>query len=167
VSRWLDSGPASFTSTDMSTRRVGAVAAGLLLVLSLVIAHGWHQQEQTRALTAEIRRAYGLPPKDVLLPISTLDEVVPEGLSREQVVRRLQPLRGLVVAERWVAGGAADKNSFHAHIIEVRGERGGTYGVAFMYRNDALADIDSPDHLGPITDLPVDSPQARVGTGIP
>jgi hypothetical protein len=39
--------------------------------------------------------------------------------------------------------------------------------VAFVYRNDTLVDIDSPEHLGRISDLPPDSRQAWVGSGIP
>lgn len=151
----------------MSARRVGTIVAGLLLVLGLVVAHWWRQQEQIRALTADIRGTYDLPAKDVLLPISTLMEIFPAGLSREQVVRRLQPLRERVVKERWVAGEDVGKNPFHAHIIELRVGHSGTYEVAFLYRNGSLFDIDSPEYLGPIADLPANSQQVWVGTGIP
>ena len=151
----------------MSSRRIGAVAAGLLLVLGLVVAHGWRQQEQLRALTADIRGTYNLPAKDMLLPISTLMEIVPAGLSPEQVVRRLQPLRHRVVRERWVAGEDAGRKPFHAHIIELRVGRSGTYGVAFLYHDGALSDVASPEHLGRISDLPASTQQVWVGTGIP
>jgi hypothetical protein len=151
----------------MSTRRVGALLAGLFLILGLVVAHGWRQQEQVRALTADIRARYKLPAKDALLPLATLLEIFPDGLSREQVVRRLQPLRDRVVRERWVAGEDHGKNPFQAHIVELRVGRGGAYGVAFLYRDDALFDIDSPEHLGRVSDLPASSQQVWVGTGIP
>ncbi len=151
----------------MSARRVGSVVAGLFLVLGLVVAHGWRQQQQMRALTADIRGTYNLPAKDALLPISTLVEIFPDGLSREQVVRRLQPLRDRVVKERWVAGEDVGKNPFQAHLIELRVGRSGTYPVAFLYRNGSLFDIDSPEYLGRIADLPAGSQQVWVGTGIP
>lgn len=151
----------------MSSRRVGAVVAALFLILGLVVAHGWRQQEQVRALTADIRTTYNLPAKDQLLPIPTLIEIFPDGLSREQVVRRLQPLRDRVVRERWVTGEDVGKIPFHAHIIELRVGRSGDYGVAFMYHDNALYDIDSPEHLGSISDLPASAQRVWVGTGIP
>jgi hypothetical protein len=151
----------------MSARRVGTVLAGLFLVLGLAMAYVWRQQQQMRALTADIRGTYHLPANDVLLPIATLMEIFPAGLSREQVVRRLQRLRDRVVRERWVAGEDVGKNPFHAHIIELRVGRRGSYAVAFLYRNGALFDIDSPEYLGRVADLPANSQQVWVGTGIP
>jgi hypothetical protein len=151
----------------VSARRFGTVVAVFFLVLGLLVANGWRQQRQMRTLTADIRRIYNLPAKDVLLPLSTLDEVFPYGLSPQQVVRRVQPLRDRVVSEEWVAGEDVGRNPIHAHVIELRLRHAGPYGVAFVYRNDPLVDIDSPEHLGRISDLPPDSRQAWVGSGIP
>ena len=143
------------------------MGAALLLIFGLAVANAWRKQRQVRTLTADIRSTYNLPAQDVLSPISTLDEVVPDGLSPQQVVRRLHPLRNRVVSERWVAGEDVDKRPFHAHIIELRVGSGGAYEVAFVYRNGALWDIDSPEYLGSVSDLPADSQPARVGSGIP
>lgn len=82
-------------------------------------------------------------------------------------MRRLQPLRDRVARERWVAGEDVARNPFQAHIIELRVGRSGTYAVAFMYRHGTLFDIDAPEYLGRIADLPTSSQQVWVGTGIP
>jgi hypothetical protein len=152
---------------ERQMRFAHAALAALLLLVGLVVANGWRQERQIRTLTADIRRIYHLPAKDVLSPIRTLDEILPDGLSPRQVVRRLQPLRDRVVRERWVAGEDVGRNPIHAHIIELRLRHGGPYGVAFVYRNDTLVDIDSSEHLGRMSDLPPDSRQAWVGSGIP
>jgi hypothetical protein len=72
-----------------------------------------------------------------------------------------------VASERWVVGQDVARNPFHAHIIELRGQSGGRQKVAFVYRNGALFDIDSPDYLGKTSDLPPDAEQPWVRAGIP
>jgi hypothetical protein len=137
----------------------------LVLALALVVARGWRQGAAVRALTAEIRNVYNLPPNDHKLPISSIAEVIPDGLSPSQVVRRLQLLRKHVVTERWVAGKRVDNSPFQAHVIGLKLVSGGRFEVAFVYRRGVLKDIDTPEYLGEITELPNDSPHAWVRTG--
>jgi hypothetical protein len=147
------------------SRRVATVLTGVLLAFALLFTHAWRQSNGIRALTADVRSTYNLPAQDALFPIASLAEVIPDGLSPQEVVRKLQPLRERVLSEHWVAGKSVDKAPFRAHVIGLRLAHGGVYRVAFVYREGRLVDIDTPEYLGRTSELPADPGQAWVSAG--
>jgi hypothetical protein len=149
----------------MSTRRLYSALAVLILVIGLFVAHAWRQNNGIAALTSDIRNTYNLPAADALFPIASLDEVIPEGSSPEEVVRKLQPLKDRVASERWVRGNDVGGSPFTAHIIALKLSGGGTYSVAFVYRKGTLWDIDTPEYLGRTAEFPGDSGQVWLSRG--
>ena len=149
----------------MASRRAGFVLLAIVLVTALFVARSYGQHEAIRALTADIRKTYGLPPNGVPFPIASLGEVIPRGSSPRDVVRRLRPLRERVASERWVTGKDVIREPFSAHVIGFSLVSGGVYRIAFVYRNGALWDIDTPEYLGRTADLPSDSGRAWVRVG--
>ena len=126
-----------------------------LVTMSILIgvlsgACGSNTGEVSR-LTAAMRAAYGLEPTDAPLPISTLAQMIPDGLTPDSVVVLLQPIQTLAVAERWVTGHDAAGDRFQAHIVAFSLPRGTPFEVVFRYREDRLVDIDLPEYLGRTT----------------